>query len=42
VIGAISISGPAFRFDPEEIPGLLDTLKEAGLKVSANMGYHRH
>ena len=42
VIGAISISGPAFRFDPEKIPGLLDALKEAGLKVSANMGYNRH
>ncbi|GGH96727.1 IclR family transcriptional regulator [Arthrobacter liuii] len=39
VIGALSISGPAFRFDPEKIPGLLETLKDAGLKVSANMGY---
>jgi DNA-binding IclR family transcriptional regulator len=39
VIGALSISGPAFRFEPEKIPGLLDTLKEAGLKVSASMGY---
>jgi DNA-binding IclR family transcriptional regulator len=42
VIGALSISGPAFRFDPEKIPGLLETLKDAGLKVSANMGYTRH
>lgn len=41
VTGAISISGPAFRFDPEKIPGLLETLTEAGLKVSANMGYTR-
>ena len=39
VIGALSISGPAFRFEPEKIPGLLETLKDAGLKVSANMGY---
>jgi len=39
VIGAISISGPAFRFDPEEIPGLIETLKDAGLQVSAKMGY---
>ncbi|WP_258803714.1 IclR family transcriptional regulator [Pseudarthrobacter sp. NS4] len=39
VAGALSISGPAFRFDPEKAPGLLETLKEAGLKVSANMGY---
>ena len=42
VLGALSISGPAFRFDPEQTPGLLEKLKEAGLKVSANMGYtHR-
>ena len=41
VVGALSISGPAFRFDPEQAPGLLETLKEAGLKVSANMGYTR-
>jgi DNA-binding IclR family transcriptional regulator len=41
VAGAISISGPAFRFDPEKIPGLVESLKEAGLKVSANMGYTR-
>ncbi|MDP5227678.1 MULTISPECIES: IclR family transcriptional regulator [Arthrobacter] len=41
VIGAISISGPAFRFDPEQEPGLLEGLKEAGLKVSARMGYAR-
>lgn len=39
VIGALSLSGPAFRFEPEKIPGLLDSLKAAGLKVSANMGY---
>jgi DNA-binding IclR family transcriptional regulator len=39
VIGALSISGPAFRFEPETIPGLLESLKDAGLKVSANMGY---
>ena len=39
VIGAISISGPAFRFDPEEIPGLIETLKDAGLQASAKMGY---
>ena len=40
-IGAISISGPAFRFDPEKTPGLLEALKEAGLQISANMGYTR-
>ncbi len=39
VIGAISISGPAFRFDPEEIPGLIAALKQGGLQVSAKMGY---
>ncbi|OFI37597.1 IclR family transcriptional regulator [Arthrobacter sp. SW1] len=41
VIGAVSISGPAFRFDPETEPGVLDGLKEAGLRISARMGYAR-
>jgi DNA-binding IclR family transcriptional regulator len=39
VIGAVSVSGPAFRFDPEKTPGLLEALKQAGLRISANMGY---
>ncbi|HSO90847.1 MAG TPA: IclR family transcriptional regulator [Arthrobacter sp.] len=39
VIGAVSISGPAFRFDPEKAPGLLEALKQAGLQISAKMGY---
>jgi DNA-binding IclR family transcriptional regulator len=41
VIGAISISGPAFRFDPEKEPGLVEGMKEAGIQVSARMGYTR-
>ena len=41
VIGAVSISGPAFRFDPEKSPGLLEELKQAGLQISAKMGYTR-
>ncbi|SDT60671.1 DNA-binding transcriptional regulator, IclR family [Pseudarthrobacter equi] len=41
VVGSISISGPAFRFDPEKIPGLVEALREAGLQISANMGYSR-
>ncbi|KRE46334.1 IclR family transcriptional regulator [Arthrobacter sp. Soil736] len=41
VIGSVSISGPAFRFDPEQTPGLLEALKQAGLQISANMGYTR-
>lgn len=41
VIAAVSISGPSFRFDPENTPGLLDALKEAGLKISAKMGYRQ-
>ncbi|MEO5780716.1 IclR family transcriptional regulator [Arthrobacter oryzae] len=40
-IGAVSISGPAFRFDPDKTPGLLEALKQAGLQISANMGYTR-
>jgi DNA-binding IclR family transcriptional regulator len=41
VVGAVSISGPAFRFDPETVPGLLESLKQAGLQISAKMGYTR-
>jgi len=42
VIGSVSISGPAFRFDPENTPGLIEGLKEAGLTISGKMGYtHR-
>ncbi|MFE4544578.1 IclR family transcriptional regulator [Arthrobacter sp. NPDC056727] len=41
VIGAVSISGPAFRFDPEKTPGLIEGLGQAGLRISANMGYTR-
>ncbi|MET3919266.1 IclR family transcriptional regulator [Arthrobacter sp. UYEF20] len=39
VVGSVSISGPAFRFDPERIPGLIDELKQAGHSISAKMGY---
>ncbi|NKX56797.1 IclR family transcriptional regulator [Arthrobacter mobilis] len=39
VIGAVSISGPVFRFEPENQPGLLEALKQAGLEISRRMGY---
>ena len=39
VVGAISISGPTFRFDPETMPGLIEGLKQAGQQVSASLGY---
>jgi DNA-binding IclR family transcriptional regulator len=39
VIGAVSISGPAFRFDPENQPGLVESLSQAGLLISSKMGY---
>ncbi|WP_240460022.1 IclR family transcriptional regulator domain-containing protein [Arthrobacter pascens] len=39
VIGTVSISGPSFRFQPEKLPGLIDELKKAGLKISESMGY---
>jgi len=39
VIGSVSVSGPAFRFRPEETPGLIDDLKKAGLELSGRMGY---
>jgi DNA-binding IclR family transcriptional regulator len=41
VIGAASISGPAFRFDPAKVPGLIEGLTQAGLTISAKMGYTR-
>jgi DNA-binding IclR family transcriptional regulator len=41
VIGAVSISGPAFRFDPQRTPGLVGTLREAAIRISAKMGYTR-
>lgn len=41
VIAAVSISGPAFRFTPEEDPGLIEGLRAAGLSISAKMGYRR-
>lgn len=39
VVGSISISGPAFRFRPEESPGLASDLIRAGEQVSAHLGY---
>ncbi|MBT2551039.1 IclR family transcriptional regulator [Arthrobacter sp. ISL-65] len=39
VIGAVSISGPSFRFKPEKHPELIDELKQAGLKISESMGF---
>lgn len=39
VVGAVSISGPAFRFDPEKRGGLSENLKQAGLEVSGRLGY---
>ncbi|MBT8159946.1 MULTISPECIES: IclR family transcriptional regulator [Arthrobacter] len=41
VIGAVSISGPAFRFKPEDDPELVKGLCEAGLVISEKMGYTR-
>lgn len=39
VIGAVSVSGPAFRFKPEEMPDLIQDMKQAGLEISSRMGY---
>lgn len=41
VIGSVSISGPAFRFDPEKAPGVVTFLREAGLRISTKMGYRQ-
>lgn len=40
VIGSISISGPAFRFDPEEVPNLPAELVRAGEQISNHLGYN--
>ncbi|MGN7251453.1 MULTISPECIES: IclR family transcriptional regulator [unclassified Arthrobacter] len=39
VIGAVSISGPSFRFEPEKQAGLIEALKQAGLNIGEKMGY---
>ncbi|TYD00172.1 IclR family transcriptional regulator [Arthrobacter echini] len=39
VIAAISISGPAFRFDPEAMPELVEELRQAGRRISTRMGH---
>src|SRR6476660_5578289 len=39
VIAAVSISGPSCRCDPENTPGLIEGLRDAGLRISAKMGY---
>ena len=39
VVGAVSISGPAFRFTEGTIRELLGDLQEAGMRISARMGY---
>lgn len=41
VIASVSISGPAFRFDPEKVPGLLEELQQTGQLISERMGYPR-
>ena len=39
VIASISVSGPAFRFTERTMDGLVEDLREAGLRVSRRMGY---
>jgi DNA-binding IclR family transcriptional regulator len=39
VVASISVSGPAFRFKPKDQPGLLGSLKRAGLEISRRMGF---
>jgi DNA-binding IclR family transcriptional regulator len=39
VVGSVSISGPAFRFNTEMVPELITSLREAGLRISEKMGY---
>ncbi len=39
VSAAISVAGPAFRFDPEAMPELIEELKQAGRRISTRMGH---
>lgn len=39
VIGSISVSGPAFRFDPLEVQGLREDIIKAGEQISRNLGF---
>ena len=39
VVGALSASGPAYRFDAERITGATDDLREAGSRISHRMGW---
>ena len=39
VIGALSASGPAYRFDKARIEEIADDLKEAGARISQRMGW---
>lgn len=41
VIGAVSIAGPSFRFEPEKVPGLIAELRAAGLRISEKMGFEQ-
>jgi len=39
IIGALSASGPAYRFDKARIESVADDLKEAGTRISRRMGW---
>ena len=39
VVAAVSVSGPAYRLDPERIAGLVDDLKAGVDRISERMGY---
>lgn len=39
IIGALSASGPAYRFDKERIESVADDLKTAGTRISRRMGW---
>lgn len=39
MIGALSVSGPAQRFNPQKVEGLKERLIEKAYEISSNMGY---
>ncbi len=39
VVAAVSASGPSYRVSPERLPELAELVKEAGERISAQLGY---
>ncbi len=40
VVGAVSVSGPAFRLSPDSIPDMAEIIKGAAAEISRCLGFH--